>query len=256
MDQPINAPEAEPGSYSTAVFWRFTDVVWITLGAVAILLLGVLALRLGLKQLPGGIGLSQQPNIWVSAAMGALEAIALIGSVYYLGVRRKSTGWQAVGLRPAPSPWIWIAVGISILVIPLAGLIAAAIQLALGQPVQNPQLPFIAPQGFSWFGMLSMFLLGGILAPIGEELFFRGVIYQWLKRGIGVWPGILVSSLIFGAAHGDLAVGGAAAVLGMVLAGVFEASGSLWPSITIHILNNSVKILLLYALLAFGVNLG
>ena len=141
------------------------------------------------------------------------------------------------------------------MVIPVSGFIASMIQIILGLPQTNPQLPFLAPEGFNWFGAIGLFLFGGIIAPFAEELVFRGVLYQWLRDRFGMWPGILISSLIFGLAHGDIAVGGAAAILGIVLAWAFEKSQSIWPPVLIHLINNSVNIILLYGMLAAGVNL-
>jgi membrane protease YdiL (CAAX protease family) len=129
-----------------------------------------------------------------------------------------------------------------------------AIQLIMGMPIENPQLPFLAPQGFSWFGAISMFILAGLVAPFAEELYFRGVFYQWLRQRWGVWPGILVSSLVFGIVHGELSVAGAAFVLGLILAWIYEQSGSLWIAILVHAINNSFKVLALYLFLALGIN--
>ena len=236
------------------VLWSGLDVFLIVLGIIAIFIAGFLLLRLWIGSMPGGI-LGNASSIELSAGAGALEGVALLGSVYFLGLKRRHLTWSAVGIEPASRNWLQWAALIGLGVIPLAGLIAAGIQLALGRPVENPQLPFLAPEGFSWFGAISMLLLGGILDPFAEEVFFRGVLYQWLRDRWGVWFGILTSSLLFGAAHGDIAVGGASAVLGLILAWVFERSHSLWPPVLIHVINNSVKIAALYILLASGISL-
>jgi membrane protease YdiL (CAAX protease family) len=88
--------------------------------------------------------------------------------------------------------------------------------------------------------------------PFAEELFFRGVLYRWLRDRWGLWVGLIASSLVFGALHGDIAVAGATAVMGLVLGWFYERSRSLWPSILIHAINNTVKLVLLYALVATG----
>lgn len=232
--------------------WGFGDIFIISIGILVIFVLGIAALRL-LPQidLVGG-SLSGQNAILLSASLGALEAVGLIGSIYLFGLRRRHLSWSAVGIRPLSDRWRLYAIALGIIVIPASGILAGMIQLAMGQPLSNPQLPFLAPNGFSWFGAVSMFLLGGIAAPIGEELFFRGIFYQWLRDRWGVWVGIIVSGLIFGALHGEPSVAGAAAVLGMLLAWVYERSQSLWAPVLIHVINNSVKIIFLYALLANG----
>jgi membrane protease YdiL (CAAX protease family) len=141
---------------------------------------------------------------------------------------------------------------LGLLAIPLTGLVAALIQSALGQPMESPQIPFLAPSGFSWAGLISMLIMGGIVAPLAEELFFRGILYQWMRDRWGVRFGLLASALVFGAVHVDPAVAASAAVMGFILAWVYEQSQSIWPSITIHTINNGLKIIVLYISLATG----
>jgi membrane protease YdiL (CAAX protease family) len=148
--------------------------------------------------------------------------------------------------------WMLIGLAFGLVLTPLSGLIMLGLQILLGLPLENPQLPFLAPEGFSWFGLASMFLLGGVVVPFAEELYFRGVLYRWLHGRWGLWPGALVSSLVFGAVHGDVPIAGAAFSLGVVLAWIYERSQSLWPAVLIHITNNVIKILALYIFLAFG----
>ena len=120
-------------------------------------------------------------------------------------------------------------------------------------PYENPQLEFILPVNFSWIGAISMLLLGVFLVPIAEEIFFRGVLYQWMRDRLGVWIAIPGSALIFGLLHGEISVADATFVMGLILAWFYERSNSLWPSIIIHIVNNSLKLLLLYTLIALGI---
>ncbi|MEJ2600399.1 MAG: type II CAAX endopeptidase family protein [Anaerolineales bacterium] len=245
----------EPASIPPQPIWNGWDLIWITFGILFSLIVGTLVIG-SLLRITGHFHL-QSPGsaTTLSVASAALEGMAFIGSVYFLGLRRRHHSWQAVKLRPPDKTWWQYALVIGLLVIPISGLIASLIQRVLGLPETNPQLPFIAPEGFSWFGAIGMFLFGGIIAPFAEELVFRGVLYQWLRDRYGLWPGILISSLIFGLAHGDIAIGGAAAVLGIVLAWTFEKSQSLWPSVLIHVINNGAKIVLLYGMLAAGIKI-
>ncbi len=86
-------------------------------------------------------------------------------------------------------------------------------------------------------------------------MYFRGLLYHWMRQRLGVWIAIPLSSVFFGLLHGDIAVAGATFVIGMVLAWFYERTRSLWASIAIHIFNNTFSLVLLYALLAAGVDL-
>ena len=118
--------------------------------------------------------------------------------------------------------------------------------------MENPQLDFLLPDGLSAMNALFMLILVGFLAPFAEELLFRGVIYTFLRERWGIWLGVLVSSLIFGLMHGNLAVGVTGFLLGIVAALVFEYSKSLWPAVIVHVINNSLKVSLLYILVLLG----
>lgn len=82
-----------------------------------------------------------------------------------------------------------------------------------------------------------------VVAPICEEFLFRGFVYRSLRNWRGIWPAALITGLLFGAVHGlsapavDLLP---LAFLGIVLCLVYQATGSLYPCIAMHVLNNSI----------------
>lgn len=232
--------------------WSGRDVVWISAGIILAFLALIAVYPLFARILIPQNTQRVLPNIWMSLGLGLLEGIILIGCVYYLGLRRRGLTWAAAGIRPITTEWLLKGVGLAILAIPFSGLIALAIQLIFDLPVSNPQIPFLAPEGFSWLGAFGVLLMGGIVAPIAEELYFRGVLYTWLRQRWGALIAALASSSIFGIAHGNVALSGAAFFLGILLAWVYERSNSLWPAILIHVINNSVKIILLYIMLAYN----
>jgi len=82
-------------------------------------------------------------------------------------------------------------------------------------------------------------LLIGI-APLAEEVFFRGFLYQAFRNSFGVLPGAVLSGLIFGAIHLEFFKLVQLAVLGVILALLFEKTRSLWPPIILHAVNNSL----------------
>jgi membrane protease YdiL (CAAX protease family) len=231
--------------------WNWKDILLISAFAAVIILAGFGLLRILAQR---SIISLEDTNTQIFLSLGSLilETVALILPIYLLGIRRKKISWSELGIRSCRLEWVLLAGLLGFIAIPLSGLVALIIQLLLGKPLENPQLPFLAPAGLSVFGGIAMFILGGFLAPFAEELFFRGILYRWLRQRWGVAPGILISGLIFGILHGDWAVGGAAFVLGIILAWSFEKSNSLWAAFIIHAINNSVKIALLYLLLASG----
>ena len=87
------------------------------------------------------------------------------------------------------------------------------------------------------FGLLSI----ALLAPILEELLFRGAIEGYLLReGRSPWGAIVVSSLIFGVVHMNPAQIPFAFLLGMMFGWLYYRTESLLPGVVGHVLNNSV----------------
>jgi membrane protease YdiL (CAAX protease family) len=86
--------------------------------------------------------------------------------------------------------------------------------------------------------ILIFFLIGGIVGPIAEEMFFRGTLYGFLRRW-GVVAAIVVSTGVFVLAH-PISQGFPIpqAVGGVVFALAYEIEGSLMTPIVIHVLGN------------------
>jgi len=80
----------------------------------------------------------------------------------------------------------------------------------------------------------------GICSPIAEELMFRGILYNRLKRHFSMISAGIVSALFFGAYHGNLVQGLYGFVAGILLFAVYEKSGSLLWVIFLHGIINLV----------------
>jgi hypothetical protein len=99
---------------------------------------------------------------------------------------------------------------------------------------------FFADLSFPSLVFLVVFV--AVVGPVFEEIFFRGFAYQAFRRRWSRWPSILVTALLFSALHASLAAFLPIMGLGVLLACVFESSGSLVPSIVIHVCQNSIAV--------------
>jgi membrane protease YdiL (CAAX protease family) len=77
-------------------------------------------------------------------------------------------------------------------------------------------------------------LLVGILAGVCEETLFRGPILAGLRRRLSMWPAIIISALLFAAAHLDLFGLPIRAFLGILLGWLVFATGSIVPAMLMH----------------------
>ncbi|MBW2638045.1 MAG: CPBP family intramembrane metalloprotease, partial [Deltaproteobacteria bacterium] len=87
-------------------------------------------------------------------------------------------------------------------------------------------------------GIILFFLIGGAVAPVAEEVLFRGVIYGFFRR-CGVIIALVISTIIFVLAHAIFSrIPITQAVGGILFALAYEIEGNLLVPITIHILGN------------------
>lgn len=83
----------------------------------------------------------------------------------------------------------------------------------------------------------------GVLAPIIEEIFFRGLLQSALRRIVSPWVAVIITSVIFAAVHtSQPQYIPALFVLAVVLGYNYERCGRLWPSILMHVLFNATTL--------------
>jgi len=139
-----------------------------------------------------------------------------------------------------------IGIGCGLLIGGYAIIIAHnALLNAFGIDAQGDQIFEIFDQLESpiWF-----FVTGAVIAPIVEEIFFRGFLFQGFRQKYGWMPAVFLSSAIFGAAHLDPVSLIPTFVLGCVLAYVYHRSNSVWPGIIFHAAINSFSLCAVYVL--------
>jgi membrane protease YdiL (CAAX protease family) len=88
-------------------------------------------------------------------------------------------------------------------------------------------------------------LIIGIGPGIGEELWCRGFLGRGLVGRYGVVVGIALTSFFFGLIHLDPAQGTMAMLMGVCLHYVYQTTRSLWLSILLHFMNNSLSVILM-----------
>jgi membrane protease YdiL (CAAX protease family) len=87
-------------------------------------------------------------------------------------------------------------------------------------------------------GIALFFIVGGVIAPVAEEIFFRGMLYGFFRRW-GILVALLISTATFVLAHPVFpTIPVPQLVGGIVFAVAYEVEGTLLAPITIHILGN------------------
>ena len=93
--------------------------------------------------------------------------------------------------------------------------------------------------------VLILFVVVTVVGPIEEEFLFRGYIFRALRNWRGVWPAAIGTGALFAATHIGwipIAFMVPIALLGIGLCLLYHWTGSLYPGIALHALNNSIPL--------------
>jgi membrane protease YdiL (CAAX protease family) len=94
-----------------------------------------------------------------------------------------------------------------------------------------------------------------IVAPLCEEIVFRGYLYPAAKRFVGPVTAMFCSALLFSLAHGSLAMLLPLFLLGFAFAWIYERTGSLWAPIFAHFCLNGATVLIQFAIRYFDLSI-
>lgn len=117
----------------------------------------------------------------------------------------------------------------------------AAIEALIGPIKLHPYLERLNG-ATSLFGQVVVMFSIVVLAPISEEIYFRGFVYTILRKNYGVAIGILVSSILFSIVHFDSFSVTQVLIAGVGFAFLFHLTRSLVPSIVAHTTFNLLTI--------------
>lgn len=164
-----------------------------------------------------------------------------------LWVRSQKTTLVDLGLGRLPvwKDFAWLIVGVAAYVILTALVNGVARVLVPGADYEQPQ-----DIGFSdltnQLQFLVTFISIVIVAPVAEEVMFRGYLFGKLRKTVKVWIAVILSALLFAVAHLQFNVALDTFALGVVLALLRVGSGSIWASILLHMLKNGVAFYFLF----------
>ena len=222
MDQGFVQPVSQPEARAYSVPWSVADT-WIGVFLLALLNAGLLIIALQ----------DVRTELVQSAALILVQLAYLLPLLLIFAWRRIHFNHLGFG----PFDWNTLGLGCGLLIASYIFIIFHnLILMALGIDTQAEAIFrfFDALESPGWF-----FFVGAVLAPIVEEIFFRGFIFQGFRQKYGWVNSMLLSSVIFAAAHLDLVALIPTFILGCLLAYMFQRSNSVWPGVILHFLVNA-----------------
>lgn len=183
-----------------------------------------------------------------AAAVGIYAFVVL--AVYLFAVRRAGGSWAQVGVRSFA--WWWAPLAPVLTFAQFVGMYIININLVIrltGKPFENPQIQNITGgRRLTFTDLILLLVLVAVIAPIAEELLFRGMLYPVLRHSWGMTAAIVVNALLFALVHVIPILIPGLFFVGLVLAWVRERSGSVIPGMLIHALQNGILMLGIYSL--------
>ena len=176
------------------------------------------------------------PTVWLARDYGTLAVITAFFAAGLLAVLAvvAPMGWTALpalGFRPVG--WRPVVLGVLI-----TEVLSVAVSHLGIEPEGMKEVGKIAREP----GFVGSLLTIAILAPLVEELIFRGLLYGWLAGRWGTIVAWIVSSLAFAAAHFEPAHIILVLPLGLWFGWLRRRTDSLWPSLVSHMINNGIAI--------------
>ncbi len=232
----------------TLVEWSVAEGLALVVFAIVLTLLaGLVTARVFAS------GLSDEVQSLIVGGLLLLTYAGQAGAAWVSGRTRGVSSLGSIGFWPiAPVvPWVLAAVGVA------AGMrvfemVYEALLRAGGVALsgQNLDMTRILPPGV--FGTAFTVVLLVVIAPIAEEVVFRGVLLSAFRARWGDVAGITVSAAIFSAVHLNPYSFLPLFVLGASMGALFVKSRSLWTAVIAHAAFNGLGVMALYALRALG----
>lgn len=215
---------------------RYGWWVALPLGLLAILvvsgaIVGVVARMFGLNETPAvvaGLGVALYVLAFTLVQLAERGLFGHVVTKKELGIDHSIT-WKELGLGVA-----------GFIVFLVASMIVTVLAKAMLPMIDWNQAQNV---GFSTniYGVDRMlaFLLLVVMAPIAEELLFRGYLFGKLQKAhMPVWLAVIAVSVVFAVMHGQVNVGIVVFLLSVVACGLRYYTKSIWPGAIVHGLNN------------------
>jgi len=221
-------------------WWLVRDVASIV-GIMLIATFGV-AVAVGWYQQgmwPGRMSMKQLGTNGVALVVTA-QNVAFVLFAWW-----RTSSAQLLGVVPQwRSVLVWSLIGAPLVLVVniLVGLLFATFGL---QQNQAAAYPLVAGD---YQGQLVFWVVASLVAPIGEEILFRGYLWGAIHRYYGIWWAVIGTALIFAIGHSTSASQGAVVlvsqtlVMGVLLAWLRHMSGSVWAGVCAHAMNNSIAV--------------
>lgn len=212
---------------------------------VALVLSGCVALFTGREWIAATAGLLGQSAILIAFSWILVEFIHHRRVVEIGWSGRRWVEFAALGIGAAVFLY-GVGTGLESLIVNALSLLLDPVRISLLVEKEHLMLPQLLPSLPFRTSYLCSWAVVVLVAPVGEEIFFRGLAYTAIREKWGVAAGLIISSLGFAVVHMYLIHFIPLLVTGLVLAYLRERTGSLIAPIVAHIATNGTLLVFWY----------
>ena len=186
-------------------------------------------------------------DAFMDSAGGIISIICYIAGIAVFAVLYRRDGNEASGLLF--SEWFYIPA-----VCVFGALASHGLSILVSLVNIDGILGSYAESSSSLFAYGAVFVIVRtvILAPLVEELVFRGLLFRRIEGFLGFWPAALLSAAAFGVYHLNLAQGIFAFLFGILFCLILRRFASLWACIFMHAAANLLSVILEYSGADYG----
>lgn len=177
-----------------------------------------------------------QQNLFTLVCIGNIVTIAIIYLLYSNSTRKllNRDVYRKIDLKSIGNI-ILLGIGLSVIILILTSILTSIFPSYLH--VQN--------QLQSTKSSILQLLIVIVIIPICEEILYRRIIFDYLRKNYNIISAIIIQALIFGIAHGNIVQGIYAFILGIPLALLYMEFNSLWSNTILHIVINLLGVLII-----------
>ena len=220
--------------------WDVVKAVGLTLGLALVLTVAFVIAAIFVLVLAS-------EDTFASFELYGIEAIAYVvvfciplASIWYFGIRKYGVSWRTMGFRRPSAVHL-------LLLVPLVYGVGRGFEegytwlvSSLGQEALIPKQEYVEEMFEEAIFKPLLYFDIIVITPFVEEIVFRGFILAGLTLALGNIKGMVISSALFTLVHWDFDVMPIIFVSGMLTAWLYMRTGSLWPPIALHAMNNAI----------------
>jgi membrane protease YdiL (CAAX protease family) len=192
----------------------------------------------------------QDATVKILLGVGSFQGMTIV-LVHFFLREQKLTWLEAFGFRSNTGHALLLGACVGMIALPaVLGMqsISAHLLESVKVEAHEQEAVHLLRNTQGWMNWVVLGIATIVVAPVAEELLFRGILYPWIKRARGQQVALWTTAILFGVIHFNLPTLLPLVFLALVLVWIYEHTGNLLACIATHSLFNAANFVALYLL--------